>query len=208
MLYWSVFILLLFFSVKEVVQKRINSRMFNILWLILVLMVCMRQGQGSDYYNYELIYNHAERNINNYLNLFTENDFGFLFINYVAIKLGLTYKVFISLFSLLSMICLYPFFLRICNKSILALFIFYTSSFYLTYIFSAVRQGFVMAFFLGFVYHFIEKKKYFLYYFFILLLSTIHLSALVLLILPPLINIGICPLFSTSAVLLYLPSAV
>lgn len=184
MIYWLIFLILLYNSIKEIAYRRINNKVFKYLWILLVLFVTLRQGQGSDYYNYKQIYTYVDQNIGTVFLLFKESDFGFLIINYIAIELGISFKLFMSLFSLLTMAAVYPFFSRTCNKSIVALFIFFTSSFYLTYIFSAIRQGFVIAVYLGIVFPLIKQKKLSLYYLYIILLSTIHISALVLTIVP------------------------
>lgn len=189
MLYWFVFFVLLFFSIKEIKSKRINQSIFNFLWIVLVLMVSLRQGQGTDYYNYLDLYREVKffSNQSVWL-LFTQSDPGFRLLYYIIMKLGISYEVFSCLFSFITMFFIYPFFRTHCNKSIIALFIFYASSFYLIYMFSAIRQGFVIAVFLGKLYPLLYRKQYKKFCFYVVLLSCIHISSLILLFVPYIYN--------------------
>lgn len=185
MLYWLLFSILLIFTLIEIKEKKISSKIFKYSWIVLVLMVTLRQGQGTDYYNYLEIYKEVTLySSQSFWLLFVQSDPGFRIICFFAIALGIPYEMFASLFSLWTMILIYPFFRIHCRKSVIALFIFYASSFYLIYMFSAIRQGFVIAVFLGKLYPLLLQNKRKSYYLLTILLSSIHLSSLVLLIVP------------------------
>ena len=185
MLYWLFFIILLYFSFKEIYTNKIDRKAFQWMWIALLLMAVLRQGQGTDYYNYEDIYKEVE-------NITTEpsvllyhimSDPGYRILNFIAIHLGIPYIVFASLFSLLIFYIIYPFFNKQCNKSMIALFMFYASSFFIPYLLNQWRQALVVAIFLR-IYPLLSEGKYKQFNLWIILSSTIHLSALVLLAAP------------------------
>lgn len=183
-MYWIVGGLLLLFSIIEIRNKHIDSILFNFSYLILLLMVVLRQGQGTDYYNYMEIYKEVQYySSESWLLLLYRNDPGFAILNYLAQIVGISYKIFSAIFSLFIMILAYPFFYKHCSKSIIPLFFFYTT-FYLIYPFSAIRQGFGIAVLLGVLYSYLKEKRYFLYYLISVLVSSVHLSFIVTFILP------------------------
>lgn len=147
-------------------------------------MVVFRQGQGTDYYNYMEIYKEVQYYASeSWTYLLLKGDFGYSLINYLAQQLGISYKYFSALFSLLIMVLAYPFFYKHCTKSVIPLFFFYTT-FYLVYPFSAIRQGFAMAILLGVLYSYLKEQRYFKYYIISILVTSIHLSFIITFILP------------------------
>lgn len=157
---------------------------FKSLFSVLFLMAIFRYGQGQDYFNYEYIYGYIDTITRESLwGLFMFPDIGYGFLNYLFILLDLPYELFMGAFTSITMIMFYLFLKKTCNCSMVALLIFY-SIIFMIYPMSASRQGFCMAFFLSIMYPLLEKgnfKKYYLYLFFA---STIHLSSIVLGILP------------------------
>ena len=192
MIYWSLFILLLYFSFKEIYTKRIDKRVFKCMWYLLVLFAILRQGQGTDYYNYENMYSEVKfLSENSILLLLMKSDPGYIFLNFIAIKLKIPYIVFASLFSALILYIIYPFFKKQCNQSVIALFMFYASSFFIPYFLNQWRQAFVVAVFLR-VFPYLLQDDYKKYFKWIILASTVHLSAAILFIAPLIkrINVG------------------
>ena len=59
-MYWIVFLFIATCALFEIRNKRVNKSTFYLVYAILVLMVVLRQGQGSDYYNYLSIYNEVD----------------------------------------------------------------------------------------------------------------------------------------------------
>ena len=51
-MYWLVLILIFILCYLEVRNKKINEKSFYIAYTLLVLMLVLRKGQGTDYYNY------------------------------------------------------------------------------------------------------------------------------------------------------------
>lgn len=182
-MYWLVLILIFILCYLEVRNKKINEKSFYIAYTLLVLMLVLRKGQGTDYYNYNEVYKEVayitEQSI---IPIFFYRDPGYAFLNYIAIQLGIPYKWFSAIFSFATMLILYRFFAGICRKSMVPLFFFY-STFFLIYPFSIVRQGFTLAILLGFVYPLLVNGKTKLCILIIIAASLFHQSFLVCLLL-------------------------
>ncbi|OKZ21143.1 MAG: hypothetical protein BHV81_01035 [Butyricimonas synergistica] len=181
-MYWAVFCIFLLLMFREINTKKICKFSFWFTYIILVCLIVLRKGQGTDYYNYELIYD-SIKSIDDVRLLLLKKDFGFACLNYWAIQLNISYEFFVAIFAFVTMLLFFPFFYIICNKSMIPLFFFYTT-FYLVYPFSGIRQGFTLAVLLGILYPLLTKKKYTYYIFVTLLCSLVHMSILICLVLP------------------------
>lgn len=183
-MYWLVFIFIAICALFEIRNRRINRTAFFTIYTILVLMTMLRQGQGTDYYNYMEIYKEvgviSEQTP---LALLIMKDPLFSLINYVAIQLGIGYKLFSALFSLAIMLLMYKFYNRSCHQSAVALFMLY-ATFYLVYPFSGIRQGLTMAIVLGVLYPLLKQRKYWKYYIILFIISFIHQSVLICALFP------------------------
>lgn len=177
-----VFIVILLLACIEIYNKKINVKMFYLIYLVLTLMSILRKGQGSDYYNYQEIYRevsvYTEQSV---LPILLMKDPGFLLLNYVAQQCGVSYEWFSALCSFLIMLLLYPFFNKVCHKSMIPLF-FYYANFYLIYSYSALRQGLALGILLGCVYPLLKERKFIKCAAIIFLTSLIHQSFLVCLL--------------------------
>lgn len=183
-MYWLIFIALLIGAYLEVSNKRINIKRFYIIYTILILLATLRQGQGSDYYNYLQIYNEIrDLTRNSVFPILLSKDPGYSLLNYLAISVGCPFELFSALCSFGIMLILLPYFRDSCSKSLISLFIFYTT-FYLIYPFSAIRQGFTIAFFVSVLYPLLREKKHLLYALLTIIASSIHSSLLVVLVVP------------------------
>ena len=177
-----VFIVILSLACIEVYNRKVNVRAFYLIYLALTIMTVLRKGQGSDYYNYQEIY----REVSVYtgqsvLPILLMKDPGFLFLNYLAQQSGISYEWFSAICSFLIMLLLYPFFCRVCRKSMIPLF-FYYATFYLIYSYSALRQGFTLAILLGCIYPLLKEGKKIKCVVIIFLASLFHQSFLVCLL--------------------------
>lgn len=207
-MYYCVFFIILLLSYLEIHNHKVNKTFFFITYSILTLMIVLRNGQGSDYYNYKYIYDETVSiTQNGVLPLFLYKDPGYFFINYWAYSLGITYEWFAALFSLLTMVVFYPFFSSTCNKSQIPLLFFYSTCF-LIYPFSGVRQGFALAVLVSILYPLLRKKKYVRYYIAASLTALIHQSALFCFLLPLIYNLRIktqqlVPIFIVLLILMF-----
>lgn len=184
MLYWIIFFILLYLMIKEIINNKIYPLTFQIVYIILTLFLCLRKGQGTDYYNYQSIYI-GIKEAKSFLEslVISHGEIGFLFLNFLSIKLGLSFQIFMILFSLLMMRIYYPFFNKICNKSIIPLFIFY-STFFLIYAFSGVRQGLALAIILSYAFPLILQKRTKKFCLVVLVAMLFHTSAVVCFAMP------------------------
>lgn len=181
-MYWIVFIIISICTFLEIYNKKIYFKSFYFVYSLLSLMTILRKGQGSDYYNYKEIYGEvAALTKDSIVPIFLMKDPGYSFFNYLAIHFGLSYEIFSSLCSLIVMVVFFRFFSKICNKSMLPLFFFYTT-FYLIYPFSGIRQGFTIAILLSYVYPLLNQCKYTKCTLLILFTSLFHQSFLVCLL--------------------------
>lgn len=181
-MYYFVFLILLFASLIEIRTGRINSRLFYLVFLIITAMSVFRYGQGTDYFNYEGLFNGfcAMCDTAPAYTVFIAREPGYNLIQFCGYLLNLDYVQFVGLVALGTMFCFYKFLKRECSLSIFSLFCFYVL-FYMTYELSAIRQGIVMSLFFLWSYPLIKQRKILKYIFSIIVLATIHTSAIILL---------------------------
>lgn len=148
-----------------------------VLWLVLVL----RYGQGTDYFSYNYLF---ERFSNLSTAIYNPlNDHGEIGFRLLCAVFPWNFKWFIAIISTFEMIMLDRFIRRYSKNAILSLLLFYPT-YYLTYYFSILRQGILIALFIGCLLEWMEQKKWVRYYIVSILAVTLHSSAIVLLIIP------------------------
>lgn len=184
-LYHIVFLGLVTGAIVEHLKKKTPKIAFLFLFLVMTVMLCLRFGQGTDYFSYAQIYYALPANPIEAIrsdNLHTE--VGWKILCCLFKNAHLTYPVFVFAISVYMMILFYRF-LRIYGgeRKMLALLLSY-HTLYLTYFFSALRQGIVIATFLGLLLPWIMERKYIRYCIVVVILSAIHSLSLLLLVLP------------------------
>lgn len=189
-MYYVVYLILGLMAIGEIKHYN-NSRSFNLLYILLSVMLICRYGQGQDYFNYQQLYSEVIYlgDISPYL-LATRPDLGFSILCYIFHCFNFPYIVFCTFIGIITMYWFYLFLLRYCRKSVFALFFFY-SVIYLVYPFSILRQGIVLAFFAGILLPLLDERNNIKYCVYVILISTIHLSALILLLFPFVWNLRI-----------------
>lgn len=184
MIYWSIFILLLYFSINEYKSRKRNINAFKLIYLIIGALLCLRQGQGTDYYNYYQIFKEVQYySDRSFLLIFAMRDPLYSLMNWLFIKIGLSYPWFIAFFASITMIIQWYFFRIICKGSCISLFIFY-STIVIPYDFNAMRQGLALAIVLGIIFPLMLKRKYTKFVIVSVLTCLIHLSVFICLLLP------------------------
>ncbi len=138
----------------------------------LTLMLCLRYGQGSDYFGYMTNYMWYMYDQHNALvwKLF-ETGFSILKI---------PFEVFVCIIGLISMWCMSRFIWLYSPYKLVSLLMVYPTI-YLTYFMSGMRQGIVIAFFVGYMFNWLQEEKYVNYLVGCLAMVLIHSSALVFL---------------------------
>jgi len=161
-----------------------NKRLFfYLLVIILMLLAFFRFGIGLDYFAYEYLFNIIQPSISDEIKFGVEGkEIGFRIIAAISKELGLNYQQFLVIFAFINLF----FVAKICKKyainptlSLIIFFCFY----YITWVFSGIRQGLTIAVGLYYLLDCIEKNKTLKLIIISILLSTIHASALFLIVL-------------------------
>ena len=186
-MYHLLFVILLAFSFLEFFGKN-NKMIAKSIFILMLIFVTLRYGQGSDYFNYIYLFNHSA---NNFEIAFSNRDFsiltqeiGFAFISYIWLNiLHFTPELLTAVFSFFSFLLVWQFIKKYSLKPITSLFFFYCT-FYLIYPFSAIRQSVCISIFVFYLIPLLQNKKYLKYYLISLLLFTIHYSSIILFVIP------------------------
>lgn len=171
-------------AILELDHKKIYRRKESKFFLLLLMVILgLRYGQGTDYYNYSLQFLSVDTNASLWVNSLYHGEAGWYILLLLAKKLGMNFDFFIGSLAIVMMCAIGHAIKRYSPYGITSLLLLYPT-FYLTYFFSAIRQGLVMSFFLGFGVKFLLEKKYLQYYCLIIILVLFHKSAFILLLLP------------------------
>ena len=191
MIYHLIFLVLVLGATWECWQDRVPKWLVAGSVALLTAFLCLRYGQGSDYFSYGHIYYELPQNLFSALaSKDIHGEWGWKLLCLLGRWLGMPYPAFILAISLAQMGLFWRFLRRFCKKPMLALLLAW-HTLYLTYFFGILRQGLAIAIFLGALLEWLEKKKYLPYALGCLACASLHSSALVLLALPLLERISI-----------------
>ena len=165
-----------------------SSLIFRLLFLIMTLMLCLRYGQGTDYYPYQLQYERINVSASLLVNSLYHGEIGWYIIMMIFKRLGCSFYLFIGIISALMMFGMYKAINRYSPLKCLSLLIMFPT-YYMTYMYSAIRQGIVLSLFLAYGLDFLRQKRYLPYYVLVIVMALFHTSALVLLFLPLLMKL-------------------
>lgn len=184
-IYIGIFLLLCVSAGFVLIKDKLDKWLYYLDFIILTLFLCLRFGQGMDYSSYHHLYTLAPDTFDMQAPFWEKHgEIGWQCLMVLGKMFHVEFWVIMSLLSLLTMICVHLFIWDYCEKyKTLALVLLYPTV-YLTYFFSAVRQGFVMAVFFGILLKWLLHNRYIPYMVGVLLLGTIHTAALLYLILP------------------------
>lgn len=180
-MYYLVLIVLLLFSSIEVLSGRRSERWFNVSYLLMTFMATFRYGQMNDYFNYYMNYEHPE------VYELIDPLFGILISAFKLFHIG--YPVFIAFLSFTCMLLSYRFFYKSCGYSCISLLMFYSYTFMMCPM-SSIRQGICLAL-LMYMFPLLVEKKNKLFYLGVVVGCFIHLSFIVVLVLPMMIKLNI-----------------
>lgn len=161
--------------------------------IMIALALCFRFGQGTDYIGYEIIYQRMKAT--SFLEFLTgrvarglRGEWIFYAVCFLLSRLNIPYQIFIGIIACLS-VWLLSFFLKqyAAHLPCMALLLLY-QGYILIYQFSALREGLVMAFFLGILFPKLERREWLSYYAVALLCTQIHSVAYLYLFLPLLLK--------------------
>lgn len=184
-LYIIVGAFLLLCSIVEFTNKKASNQLYYFAFFGLLLMLCLRYGQGTDYFAYQYIYEKMpltlEFSVLKKMSTY-HAEIGWKVLCLLFRYLGLNFYIFTAVVGTATMFFLNSFIQKYCPLKVTALFIAYPTLF-LTYIYSGMRQGLAICAFLGlFLKWYFENKKV-KFTIGVLICSSIHTSSLVLLLL-------------------------
>ena len=168
-MYFIPFIVLSLFTIIEIQGKDKRHYLFYAAFLFLTIAICLRYGQGTDYFGY--------------MNVFLRRDhgeIGYTILQEVFGTLGLPFELLAAVIALFQMLCIQRGIMKYSPYKLFSLLLMYPTI-YLTYFFSAIRQGIVIAFFFGFMLEWLFEDKWLKYVIACIILATFHSSALALL---------------------------
>lgn len=200
----------------------LSKKSYLICMIVMTLFLALRYGQGTDYSAYEWFYLMAPSSLD-FTNLyFTDtyhSEFLWKLLMVVLKMVGIPFKVFIGALSCLMMWCLYRFIKKFSPDPMLSTLIAFPTL-YLVYFFSGIREGLVVAVFLGYMIEMLLSGKRLQYvclsiflgffhtvafFFILILLIADHKPAfkLYFYVLPLCAILGLAPLLSSSFLSFY-----
>lgn len=188
MLYIGFAVILLFFS--RFGAKRQARFLFNMFFFLFVALLCIRYGQGTDYFNYKRIYNATSLDYNSFwIKCFLLNVEPFYYlINVFAKKNTLSFSFVIIASSVIMGYFCYKTIRTYSKSYFLSFFIFYVN--YFSYYYSALRQVIAMCITTYAIYCFLDKRNLIKFMVMCFLAMMFHLSAVICLFVPLILKIG------------------
>jgi len=183
-IYLIVFLILLFGALLELFSKIHLKILYKLYFLILGGLLICRYGQGTDFFNYQLIYDALPplsffspfTLIKELNSLPIHSEIGWKLLCTLAKTCSISFTQFVIGLSVVELILLRRFIKLFCPYPLLALFLLFPTC-YLTYMFSAFRQGLVMLAFLAILFPWLLQRKMGRFLIGCLLLTTIHRMA-------------------------------
>lgn len=178
--YLLLLVLLLFGVAVEAYLKRTPKRLYIFTMFVMGLMFIFRYGQGTDYFAYKWIFSYIPENasFSQLRSLNINSEIGWRLLCQGAKKIGMSFEMLVVLVSMVEWIGFSRFIRLYCPRKMLALLMAY-HTFYLTYMFSALRQGLVLCLFIGFLLPWFMKKQYAKFVLGCVVCSAFHSVALV-----------------------------
>ena len=183
-LYLIVMAMLVSFGVYEYRKGKTQKKLYAIAFFVLGMMLCFRYAQGSDYYGYYVNYLLTPKiwQVKKLISINIHGELGWRLLCSVCRSFGMPFEMVVFFISLFELYCIHRFVSRHCRLQTVALLLLFPTI-YLTYTYSALRQGAVLLFFLGFLIEWFYRGKMRHYLIGTLVCFTIHSSALVFLVL-------------------------
>lgn len=183
-LYLIVLAMLVSFAVYEYRKGKTQEKLYAIAFFVLGMMLCFRYGQGSDYYGYYVNYLLTPKiwEVKRLISINIHGELGWRLLCSLCRSFAMPFDMVVFFISLFELYCIHRFVSRFCRLKTVALLLMYPTI-YLTYAYSALRQGAVLLFFLGFLLEWFYRGKMGHYLIGTLVCATIHSSAVVFLVL-------------------------
>lgn len=183
-LYLIALIILVLFSIYEIQKGTTQKRLYYISLFVLSVMLCLRYGQGTDYfgYFYNFLLTPSLLDVDALRNSALHGEPVWLLICAFFQTFHIPFEVLVFLISAIMMYCLHRFVTKYSPMWTVSLLLAYPTL-YLTYAMSALRQGLVLMIFLGFMVDWLYQGRVKKYLIATVACMLIHSSALVFLLL-------------------------
>lgn len=182
-IYMISFVTVVLFAIVGYIYREIDVVLYNIESVILTLMLCLRYGQGTDYFSYEKIYYRLFPAGFEITDGFKQYGPLFGLIIELCKTCGMSTIFFIGLWSFFMMLMTYIGIRKMSGLKTLSILLLFPT-YYLTFYYGALRQGFALSMVLCFILPSYVRKNWLRYGTFVALSSMIHYSAAILLIIP------------------------
>lgn len=178
MLFYIVILIGLFLSISD--RKIISAKVYA---MIITLVAIFRYGCGADYFSYYYLYDKLEPSfIKEIVDPSISQEIGFRLIGVPFKMFNAPYQVYLAMFAIVSIYFLYRTSIKYSKNPTFSLVIYF-AFYYVYWTYSSLRQGTVMAIGIYYLLQAIFDKKEAKFIIITLLLTTIHESALFLLVL-------------------------
>jgi len=173
LVYIVIFSFLMIATLVDSLGSKFSARIILYVTLILLLFITsIREGIGTDFYNYKDIYELITRN--HQYNV----EYGFVFLNYFAYFLG-GFKILLFLTAMLN-ISIFYYILKKLNLNIYIGILTYYSMFFLNHNFNTIRHGLLSAF-VWLAFYFYLKREKLKSYLSLILAFLFHQAAIIIL---------------------------
>lgn len=182
---YLIILSLIAFAVLPSSEKRFDGVLYRVCFALLTLFLVFRFGQGTDWLGYNYIYSMAPSGSFDFADYFyseeVHSEIGWKLINNLFKVLGFDFFWLVAFVSLLEMCLLNKFITRYSANCTMSLLLFFPIV-YLTYFFSTLRQGIVIAVFLGLMVEWLDDGKVKRYVLATVALLAVHMMAIILIL--------------------------
>jgi len=183
-LYHIVFLWLILCAVLEHISQKTPKILFALSFLVLSAMLCLRFGQGTDYFSYSAIYYTVPGNPLQALTAPVHAEVGWKILCSFFRAADASFPVFIFFLSVYMMTMLLRFLKHFGGERKMLILLLCFHTLYMSYFMSILRQAVIIATLLGLLLPWLLQKKYLRFCIVALALSSLHSIALLLLLLP------------------------
>lgn len=185
--YWIAWGILCLFTIKEAVvpsKPYVAKCEFSILFIAMTAFLMLRYGQGTDYFGYYYNYIKVSDKAIMFPNYGMHGDLGYLLVCNIFRMVHFPFEGFVMLISAVQMGGLLRFLRKyeICTPFALLLSV---PTLYFVYFMSGLRQGIIIALFLGVLLPLLENRRYIEYLLLTLLCISVHSVSLIFIVLLP-----------------------
>lgn len=184
-MYVLMWVIVILFAIIGFLDRKYDTVLFKIEFCLMTLALVFRYGQGTDYFGYSMDYLDIPSKLDFHYLFHNDNhgEVGFLFVCEIFKSFGCTFVIFACIFALITMILVYKGIRNIPEYKTVSLLLFFPT-YYCTFCYSAIRQGFVIAIVLSISIPALLEEKKAKYIVSVIIGSLFHSSVLILFLIP------------------------